>query len=105
MEALIDKIPGARAEIGQGELNERMLQVEESMILSMTRDEREKHRILGPSRRRRVARGSGRTVLEVNRFLKKFDKMSANMRKMVKGGVGGGLAAGVDVRGVPRIGR
>ena len=110
LEALIDKIPGARAAMAPGAIDERMLQVEEAMILSMTRAERENHRILGPSRRRRVARGSGTTVLAVSRFLKRFDKMSVTMRKMAKGVVGGdagtrGAAAGVASRGMPRFGR
>lgn len=93
LETVIDKIPGARAAMAQtpadsrGVTDERMLLVEEAMILSMTWAERENYRIIGPSRRRRVARGSGTTVLAVNRFLKKFEKTSATMRKMTRKGL------------------
>ena len=105
LEALIDKIPGARAAMAEGAIDEGVLRTEEAMILSMTPAERENHRIMGPSRRRRVARGSGTTVLAVSRFLKKFDKMSATMRKMARGGAGSGLKPARTARGVRPFGR
>lgn len=105
LEALIDKIPGARAAVAEGAIDERVLRAEEAMILSMTPAERENHRILGPSRRRRVARGSGTTVSAVSRFLKKFDKMSAAMRKMARGGAGSGVKPARAARGLRRHGR
>ncbi len=105
LEALIDKIPGARAAMAEGAIDEQVLRTEEAMILSMTPAERENHRILGPSRRRRVARGSGTTVLAVSRFLKKFDKMSATMRKMARGGAGSGVKPARAARAVRRVGR
>ncbi len=104
LEALIDKIPGARAAMAEGAIDEGVLRTEEAMILSMTPAERENHRIMGPSRRRRVARGSGTTVLAVSRFLKKFDKMSATMRKMARGGAGG-LKPARTARAVRPFGR
>ncbi len=54
------------------------------MILSMTRRERLNYRIIGPPRRARIARGSGTSVFEVNRFLKKFEKTCLMMKKMSK---------------------
>ena len=105
LEALIDKIPGARAAMAEGAIDEQVLRTEEAMILSMTPAERDNHRILGPSRRRRVARGSGTTVLAVSRFLKKFDKMSAAMRKMARGGAGGGVKPARAARGGRRVRR
>ena len=48
----------------------------------MTPSERMNYRIIGPSRRSRVARGSGTSVFEVNRFLKKFEKTCLMMKKM-----------------------
>ena len=53
-------------------------------MLSMTPGERENPRILGPSRRRRVARGSGASVSEVNRLVRRFDKMALAMKKMTR---------------------
>ena len=105
LEALIDKIPGARAAMAEGAIDEGVLRTEEAMILSMTPAERENHRIMGPSRRRRVARGSGTTVLAVSRFLKKFDKMSATMRKMARGGAGSGSKPARTARAVRPFGR
>ncbi len=105
LDALIDKIPGARAAMAEGAIDEQVLRTEEAMILSMTPAERDNHRILGPSRRRRVARGSGTTVLAVSRFLKKFDKMSAAMRKMARGGAGGGVKPARATRGGKRFRR
>ena len=105
LDALIDKIPGARAAMADGAIDEQVLRTEEAMILSMTPAERDNHRILGPSRRRRVARGSGTTVLAVSRFLKKFDKMSAAMRKMARGGAGGGVKPARATRGGKRFRR
>ena len=105
LEAVIDKIPGARAAMAEGAIDEDVLRMEEAMILSMTPSERDNHRILGPSRRRRVARGSGTNVLAVSRFLKKFDKMSAAMRKMARGGAGGGMKPVRAARGGRRFRR
>ena len=105
LDALIDKIPGARAAMAEGAIDEQVLRTEEAMILSMTPAERDNHRILGPSRRRRVARGSGTTVLAVSRFLKKFDKMSAAMRKMARGGAGGEVKPARATRGGKRFRR
>ena len=99
LDALIDKIPGARAAMAEGAIDEEVLRTEEAMILSMTPAERDNHRILGPSRRRRIARGSGTTVLAVSRFLRKFEKMSAAMRKMARGGAGGGVKPARKTRG------
>jgi signal recognition particle subunit SRP54 len=50
----------------------------------MTYAERANYRILGPTRRKRVAMGSGTTVSDVNRLIKKFEKMRLTMRKLTK---------------------
>jgi signal recognition particle subunit SRP54 len=50
----------------------------------MTMAERENYRMIGPSRRKRVAHGSGTSVFAVNRLLKKFEKMKLMMRKVSK---------------------
>ncbi|MNW11546.1 Signal recognition particle protein [compost metagenome] len=46
----------------------------------MTKEERAKPELLSPTRRKRIALGSGNTVVEVNRFIKQFE----DMRKMMK---------------------
>ncbi|MCK5250976.1 MAG: signal recognition particle protein, partial [Spirochaetaceae bacterium] len=60
------------------------LKREEAIILSMTLEERRNHRIIGPPRRKRIARGSGTSVSAVNRLLKNFDKSRNMMKKMAK---------------------
>jgi signal recognition particle subunit SRP54 len=50
----------------------------------MTIVERRNHRIIGPSRRKRIAKGSGSSVAEVNRLIKRFEKMRLMMKKVSK---------------------
>jgi signal recognition particle subunit SRP54 len=56
----------------------------EAMIKSMTPKERENPSILNGNRRARIAKGSGRTVAEVNKLIKQFEDMS-KMMKMMQG--------------------
>ena len=82
--SLVEKLPGMQAAVASGAVNEKGLRREEAIMLSMTPGERANPRILGPSRRKRVARGSGTSVSEVNRLVRKFDKMALAMKKMTK---------------------
>lgn len=61
----------------------------EAIILSMTRQERQDDDLLNGSRRKRIARGSGNSVEEVNRFLKQYSEMKKVMKKLSKMGPGG----------------
>ena len=60
--SLVEKLPGMQAAVASGAVNEKGLRREEAIMLSMTPGERANPRILGPSRRKRVARGSGTSV-------------------------------------------
>ncbi len=82
--SLVEKLPGMQAAVASGAVNEQALGREEAIMCSMTPGERANPRILGPSRRKRVARGSGTSVAEVNRLLKKFDKLALAMKKMTR---------------------
>ena len=75
---LLDMIPGAKGNISEDMLNEEMkgLEVEKAIIKSMTKFERSNYRIIGPSRRKRIAKGSGTSVADVNHLLKKFEKVN-----------------------------
>lgn len=84
LQSLVEMIPGAKGQISEDDIDEQELKHEEAIILSMTLEERRNHRIVGPPRRKRIAKGSGTSVYEVNRLLKKFDKMRTMMRKMAK---------------------
>jgi signal recognition particle subunit SRP54 len=81
---LLEMIPGAQANIPEERINEKEISKNEAIILSMTRAERRNHRIIGPSRRKRIARGSGTAVYEVNKLIKQFEKTRLMMRKLTK---------------------
>ena len=96
-------LPGMDAKALQGaKLDEKAMARQEAIILSMTRAERENPSLLNSSRKKRVAAGSGTSVVDVNRVLKQFEAMQQmvkqmsgkNARKMQKkmgrmGGMGG----------------
>lgn len=84
IESLIEMIPGAKGNISEDDIDEREMKKEEAIILSMTFKERRNHRIISPSRRKRIARGSGTSVFEVNKLIKKFEKMRLMMKKVAK---------------------
>jgi len=72
-----------------------------AIVMSMTPAEREDPDLLNPSRRRRIAGGSGRPVVEVNRMIKQFGQMKRMMNQMSKGnfnGMEGMLGKGVTGR-------
>ena len=70
-----------------GQVDEGQFNRIEAIINSMTKQERDKHEIISGSRRKRIARGSGTSVQEVNQLLRQY----AQMRKMFKSaGKGGG---------------
>ncbi len=67
--------------LAQSELDDRKILHFEAIINSMTAAERENPKILNGSRRQRIARGSGRPVLEVNQLVKQFSEMKKMMKK------------------------
>lgn len=84
LQSMMEMIPGLKGQVSEEDLNEEEIKHEEAMILSMTPEERRNHRIIGPPRRKRIARGSGTHVRDVNKLLKKFEKMRGMMKKMTK---------------------
>jgi signal recognition particle subunit SRP54 len=74
----------------QSELMEKELRRTEAIIDSMTRAERVNHIILNANRRRRIARGSGTTVAQVNALIKQYTEMRRMMQGMFSGGGLGG---------------
>lgn len=79
LKGILKMFPGA-SELGDLDASEEQFRHLEAMILSMTPAEREDRVEFTPSRRRRIARGSGNSVDEVNRMIKNFK----NLRKMCK---------------------
>ena len=84
LQNLLEMIPGAKGNIPDNAIDEKEMRKEEAIILSMTRNERLNHRIIGSSRRGRIARGSGTAVYDVNKLLKKFEKTRLMMKKMTR---------------------
>jgi signal recognition particle subunit SRP54 len=70
----------------QSELMEKELRRTEAIIDSMTHAERVNHMILNANRRRRIARGSGTTVAQVNSLIKQYTEMRRMMQGMFSGG-------------------
>ena len=86
LENLIKLIPGSK-KMGLNNVNIDPKQMKhiEAIILSMTKEERQNPNILKASRKQRIAKGSGRTVTEVNALLNQFEQMK-QMMKMVSNG-------------------
>ena len=84
---LVGMIPGANKMIGDQEIDEDAFKNIEVIISSMTPKERTFPDLLNSNRKKRIANGSGRGILEVNQLIKQFNQMS-KMMKMVQGGKG-----------------
>ncbi|MCD8186306.1 MAG: signal recognition particle protein [Rikenellaceae bacterium] len=87
---LASMIPGAGKALRDVEIGDDAFKYTEAIIYSMTPAERANPSLLNPSRKQRIADGSGRSLQEVNRLLKQFDD-SRKMMKTVAGGMGGKL--------------
>jgi len=81
--SLIKMIPGL-PDMGDLDMSEKEFQKTEAIIQSMTQDEREEKVELIPSRRRRIASGSGTTIDDVNRLAKGFKKLKKLFKSMPK---------------------
>jgi signal recognition particle subunit SRP54 len=86
LKSMLDMIPGMQGQISEDDIDRADMKRQEAILCSMTRKERANHLIIGPTRRSRIARGSGTSVAEVARLLKRFEKMRGMMKKMAKMG-------------------
>ncbi len=84
MQQILDMMPGLAGQIDESMIDKEDLKHQEAIIQSMTKKERANHLIIGPSRRKRIAKGSGTSVAEVNRLIKHFEKTRLAMKKMTK---------------------
>lgn len=87
MKDLMGMIPGAGKALKGMDIDDDAFKHVEAIIHSMTPDERSNPSKLDASRKKRIAKGSGRTIQEVNQLLKQFNQMS-KMMKMMQGGGG-----------------
>lgn len=84
LDRLLELIPGLSGRVGgmAGQLDEKALSRVEAMINSMTPDERRHPAIIDGSRRRRIARGSGTTIQDVNRLLRQFEEAKRLLKQV-----------------------
>ena len=81
---LMGMIPGVGKQIKDIDINDDAFKGIEAMINSMTMQERRNPDIINPSRKQRIARGSGKDLTELNQFIKQFDQMKDMMKMMNK---------------------
>ncbi len=86
---LVEMIPGMRGAMkqmgGMPDMNDKEVKRIEAIITSMTAQERRQPSIIDGSRRRRIAKGSGTTVQEVNQLLNQFKEMQKMMKQLTSG--------------------
>jgi signal recognition particle subunit SRP54 len=88
IEQLMGMIPGVNASaLKDAKIDERALGKTEAIILAMTPKERQKPDIINASRKRRIAAGSGTSVVEVNQLLRQFEQMNKMFKQF--GGMNG----------------
>jgi signal recognition particle subunit SRP54 len=81
---IMGMIPGIGKQIKDVDVNDSAFVGIEAMINSMTVEERRNPDIINPTRKQRIARGSGKDINDVNQFLKQFEQMKGMMKMMNK---------------------
>lgn len=92
---LVNMIPGASKALDDTEIDDDAFKPIEAIILSMTPEERQNPELLNGSRRRRIAKGSGTKVREINQLMTQFDQMKKMMKTMSKMGKAGRALQGL----------
>ena len=88
MSGVLSMMPGVskmKKQIDESNLDEDLLNKQEAIILAMTPNERDNPKIIGGSRKKRIANGSGTDISMVNKLLKQHKMMTNVMKKMSKG--------------------
>ncbi len=88
MEGVMSMLPGVnkmKAKMNEANIDEKMLEYNEAIILSMTKQEKEFPKIISGSRKKRISKGAGVDISKINKLLKQFKMMSEMMKKMSKG--------------------
>jgi signal recognition particle subunit SRP54 len=86
LENVLKMIPGIGSKIKHLKVDEDRFKRIEAVINSMTPKERQNPKIINGSRKKRIARGSGTSIMEVNKVLKQYQEMKKMMKKMKKSG-------------------
>jgi len=88
MEGVLSMLPGVskiKKQMDNANIDESIIKVNEAIILSMTKEERENPKIINSSRKKRISGGSGTDSATINKLLKQFKMMTNMMKKMSKG--------------------
>jgi signal recognition particle subunit SRP54 len=85
MSQVMSMIPGANKLGNVNDIDDKEMKYVEAIILSMTKEERDNPNIINGSRRKRIAKGSGTSIQEVNKLLNQFTEMQKMMRNFSKG--------------------
>ncbi len=98
IKSILSKLPGVDKKIEEADIDERIMDRNIAIIRSMTPKERSKPDILNASRKKRIAKGSGMKVEDINRLLKQFDQMQKMMKQF------GGKKGKKKMRNLPGLG-
>jgi len=96
LKSLVSMIPGIGKMLKDVDIDNSAFGKVEAIIFSMTPHERENPEVLNYSRKQRIAKGCGKTIHEVNMFVKQFNEMKKMMHKISKGGIPNMGAIGPD---------
>ena len=87
LKQILGMLPGMGKQLKDVELDDKIITRTESIILSMTKEERSNPKLMNPSRKRRIAAGCGMQVEDVNRLINQYNQVSKMMKQI--GGKGG----------------
>ncbi|MCP4394804.1 MAG: signal recognition particle protein [Alphaproteobacteria bacterium] len=99
LKGIMGMIPGMgkiKKQMENANIDNKIIDRQEAMILSMTKKERSAPAIIKASRKKRIAAGSGTSVQEINKLLKQYQQMSSMMKKMKKMGGQKGLMSALN---------
>ena len=99
IEGIMSFMPGVskmKSQMDASGIDEKIITLNEAIILSMTKNERENPKIIDGSRKKRIANGSGTDAATINKLLKQFKMMSEMMKKMSNGNL-----KGMSDKGIP----
>ncbi len=82
VKSILSRLPGMQQQLQDVEIDDRQIDRIEAIILSMTPEERTKPSVINPSRKKRIAAGSGMKVEDVNRLIKQLEQMQKMIKKV-----------------------
>jgi len=98
MDGVLSLLPGVskvKEQMKNASIDEKIISINEAIILSMTKKEREEPKVINSSRKKRIAAGAGADVSTINKLLKQFKMMTDMMKKMSNGGKTNKIPSGV----------